>query len=397
MGTSPFSLKSLFKKGYYAVVIHIFFDIHQNFKEMDVQNALHYLCYVAFTCNGTSNIAECWRSMMSSKHEMLQSFNNDYGGNLYQFLCFLSKNHVSRDSKFPGTCSEARHSPCSHNSNFDWDCRVSQVLFVIKKHFFQRNGVESNIQNINVACRSFLDEMSASPDFPCVGSFLANQFLQIAALVGLCPLACSSYAAATEPKLGSGQFIRLALKDDDISNEKCLYEFEQLFHDVENVWDDGKVSRAIIENTLCELSRSYWKSVWRNVKQKRGVRVKMKVLRGWPTNKLPAVDIVMNDETRLESDATDVFYKFNHSKQIQHFFKLKFTGNSATKVKPILILVRITENGSNNECIKVTSWKKDSSDPKLAKWESRGRNMKMSTKLIMSHRLKALFPICNDS
>lgn len=330
---------------------------------------------------------------MSSKHEMLQSLNNDHGGNLYQFLCFLSRKHVSPDSKFPGTCTEARHSPCSHNSNFDWDCRVAQVLGVIKKHFYQRNGVDANVKNINVACRSFVDEMSASSAFPCVGSFLANQFLQIAALVGLCPLACSCYAAATEPKLGSGQFIRLALKDDDISNQQCLFEFEQLFNDVENVWDDGKVSRAIIENTLCELSRSYWKSAWRNVKQKKGYKVKMKVLRGWPTKRLPPVEIVMNDQIRLESDATDVFYKFDHSKQIQHFFKLKLTGDSATKVKPILVLVRITKNGSENECIKVTSWKKDSADPKLARWESRGRNMQMTTKLMLSQRLKALFPV----
>ena len=67
------------------------------------------------------------------------------------------------------------------------------------------------------------------------------------------------------------------------------------------------------------------------------------------------------------------------------------------KVKPILVLVRITENKSENESIKVTSWKKDSADPKLARWESRGRNMTMTTKLILNQRLKALFPICNDS
>ena len=332
---------------------------------------------------------------MFSKQEMLRILNHEYGGNIYQFLCFLSKKHVSPESQFPGTCTERRHSPCSQNSNFDWDCRVSIVLRLIKKHFYQRNQVDANVPNINIACRSFLDEMSASPHFPCVGSFLANQFLQIAALVGLCPLACSCYAAVTETKLGSGQFIRLALNDDSISNERCSLEFERLFSDIENVWDDGKVSRAIIENTLCELSRSYWKTAWRDVKQKRRQGVKMKVLRQWPTKLLPAVSIVMNDETRVESDATDVFYKFDHSKQIQHFFKLKFTGKSVTKVKPILVLVRITEDGAENECFDVTSWKKDAADPKMARWECRGRNMQMTTKLLTSHRLKALFPVSN--
>ena len=321
-----------------------------------------------------------------SKDRLASSFKS-HNEKLYPFFCDLSRTKVAVN-KSVGTCSEQRHSPTSHSSDLDWHLKRTKISNLIKKHFFKKGSVDASIESIELASSAFIDEMTRSTDFPGVGCFLATQFLQLSSLLGLTPLGCCSFAMVRNPDLGSGNFMQLCAPTKKMNSDDCHHTFNGLLDGLGSIWDDGKVSKALVENTMCELSRSYWKTCSKVMKQKKSKTVKMKDLRKTDLSKLPPVNIIRQNETREESDARDVFYSFSDKEGIQPVFKVRYSGDGATKSKPILIMKLFRDSGSS-EILKLTNWK-SSGGPSMIKWQCTGKSRDLTTGLAMSRSLERI-------
>lgn len=294
---------------------------------------------------------------------------------MYQFLKFLSEKFVAV-GKSPGTCTENRHKITSHRSKYDWDERRELILLLIKKHFFPNEKSIALIgKNFKVekTCFDFVEEMSSSSDFPCVGAFLATEFLHVSSLLGILPLACYSYAGITTADKGPAQYIRVSLQRDGLSLDEIRNEFESLYFDISKIWKDGKFSRAILENILCELMRSYWKTLMKflNKGKKIGERLKKSDIEKMPLKDLYPVSLIMVDKDRVESATKDVFYYMRHRGAIQNFYKVRIDGKWATRKCPQLIMMcPKSDTRSKNEIIRVTNWLKDKKDGQMCYWNN---------------------------
>ena len=344
-------------------------------------------------CNGTSNLAEITRlTMGDSKQVLQQQFTGPLQKNMYKYLCYVSENYVAK-LKPVGSCSEPRHTPCSHRSPNDWDDRRDNVLKLIKESFFHIRGVDSEANLLRQCCKNFISEVVEKEDFPNVSTFLAVQFLQVLSLVGLVPLGCYNYAEPSDMKLGSSNLIQITMNKKQLKKDICSSAFEELITDIEEVWDDGKVSRAIVENVLCELSRSYWLTARQIVDPEN--KHKLKTIRNWHSSKLPNVTCVIDDNLRVESRCIDVLYFLSHRKTLQSFFKLRYSGDGATTSKPQLVMVNHSVSGCGNvpNVKKLTNWKKDVNDKQQMTWSNRGKLMKLLSTLTIKRELQNIYKI----
>ena len=381
-----------FIQGHYSYILDSFIDFNVNFHSFTVGDAIDFVCYSCLICNGTSNLAEITRVTMGEKKQVLkQTFNGPLGKNMYQYLCYVSKNYAAKE-KSVGSCSEPRHTPCSHRSPNDWDERRDAVLSLIKRYFFNIRAVDREPNVLSRCCKDFISEVIADKiQFPNVSTFLAVQFLQVLSLVGLVPLGCYNYAEPSDVKLGSSNFIQLAMKKRNLKKDMCSSAFEKLMKDIEEVWDDGKVSRAIVENVLCELSRSYWLTVRQIVDPDKKQR--MKAIRNWHSSKLPDVTCLKDENLRVESKVIDVLYFLSHRKTTQSFFKLRYSGDGANASKPQLVMVNHSVSQGRNvpKVKKLTNWKKDVNDQKQMQWSNRGTNMIMSSSLTIKRDIQKIY------
>lgn len=337
-------------------------------------------------------MAECCRLMIdpNMKKNLKPLFLKNHC-KLYPFLCELSRTIVAV-GKSVGTCSEQRHSPTSQSSNFDWHLKRTKIWNLVKRHFFSKNAVDSSLETLEIACRNFIEEMTTSSNFPGVGCFLATQFLQLSSLLGITPLGCYSFAMVNNPSLGSGQLIQLCYPQDKLKNEDCSHRFNSVCDDINKIWDDGKLTRSLIENTMCELSRSYWKTSSKLLKHRNGATVPMRALRKTDPTKLPPITVIMDDMHREESEAKDVFYKFAKKDGLQGIFKLRYSGDGSTKSKPILVMKLFRDDGTS-ELLKLTNWKLGSG-PSLVLWKSSGKARDFSTGLQISRTLSRHLEAC---
>ena len=322
------------------------------------------------------------------KFHMKRMLLDECGGNFYMFLCQMSDRFAAK-GKMIGACTEPRHSPTSQNSTHDWDKRRDMVLSAIKKHFHEVRSFDGSNSQIVYGCRAFIDELANSADFPNVSRFLAVQFMQMSSLIGISPLVCYNFASISDIKQGSADFIRVALRDSKATTQSCSKAFEALFNDIQNVWEDGKVNRSLIENTLCELHRSYWPTALKLVLVPN--KPSMKVFKKWAVSRLPSVRCIMNNDERVESSAQDVYYYMHHRDKIQNFYRVRISGEGATSLKPQLVMVTHPNIGQRSKVIRVTNWKKDAHDKGLLKWSQRGKAMKLDSNLIISKAMKAHF------
>ena len=367
--------------------------MHHNFYPMTVAHCLDYITFTCFVCNGTSLMAEiAIRCLGDGKVQFQSLLTCQCSRNFFEFLCFMSSNEVAPGVAI-GSCTERRHSPTSHLSKLDWGTRRSLLLDLIQKHFFKSMGIERSRPLIESACVSFVDEMARSDDFPNVAGFLATQFLQLSSLLGLCPLVCYSFAKPSDVNFGSGMFIQLALGTESLSAVEMVTEFNKLYDDIEDIWDDGKISMSIIENTLCELGRSYWRTASTLLrKQHKNKKIKLKAMKKWKPSRLPPIGVLKDDTIREESQTMDVFYHFKHRNEIQHFFKLEYSGEGASKYKPCLRMMKVQLTGDKRkQSLIITNWKKDSKDKKMSAWTDRGARMKLESKMVMSTKLESYF------
>ena len=342
-------------------------------------------------CNGTSNLAEITRVTMGEyKQELEQQFTGPLEKNMYKYLCYVSSKYAAI-GKPVGSCSEPRHTPCSHRSPNDWDTRREKVLSLIQKNFYNIRAVDSEASLLRQCCKNFISDVVENDDFPNVSTFLAVQFLQVLSLVGLVPLGCYNYAEPSDMKLGSSNIIQIAMNKKLLKKDVCSSAFEELIKNIEEIWDDGKVSRAIVENVLCELSRSYWLTVRPIVDPKN--KHKLKAIRNWPSSKLPNVKCVTDEDLRVESKCIDVLYFLSHRNTTQSFFKLRYNGEGATTSKPQLVMVNHSDSGCGNvpKVKKVTNWKKDTNDRQQMTWSNRGKNMKLTSSLTIKRELQNIY------
>ena len=357
---------------------------------MTVKHAIDYLSFVVLLCNGTSLIAEVASLCLGeTKTEMRSTFQNRFKSNFYSFLCDVSKRITN--GKAVGSCTEPRHSPTSQKGTRDYDSVRGVLLSKIKRHFFTPRSMEYSTSAVKKASLSFIDDISTdSKNFNGVGRFLCTQYLQCLSLIGIIPLACSDFAIPGETTFGSGEFIRLSKRMNRLSLERCKETFDELMNSVHDVWDDGKATCSVVENTLCELTRSYWQTAKAIVNKEKGNEdVTMNQLKKRRVDRLPDVRVVMNNKLRKESRTKDVYYHFAHRKQIQHFFKLRYSGGKNTKLRPTLMMMipgkSVDEKQRN---LKVTNFRKDAGDDGLCKWEHKGNSLTLGSKFSMTKAMR---------
>ena len=113
-------------KGYYSIIIHMFLDLNVNFMPFDVSDALDFVSFFAFKCNGTSVLAEIHRLIMSNL-EYYRTVNNDCES-MYEFLCTVNESFPGK--KAVGSCSNPRYNYSGGSNKTEW-CKMHFQLLEV--------------------------------------------------------------------------------------------------------------------------------------------------------------------------------------------------------------------------------------------------------------------------
>ena len=306
--------------------------------------------------------------------------------NMFHFLCHMFQ-MVFPDVKGIGSCTDPRYTYCSGSSNTDWSKHEEDLLRLCNK-FFDSNAVTATKATMDEVTISIVTELLTSKDpmnkgrkkYKGIGAMGAMQFIHMAALLGMIPLYCYSFGALMDDDLGPPKFIRSALnktkKEFDI--KECNSFFKAIHKDLQEIWGP-MVTRGFLDNMLCELSRSYSKTV--------------SALKLPPNTEEPSPDILLKPELMVDGDKNDICYYDGKKDRVQNFFLVSVTD----ALRPDLIMKKPEFWGESNSKanIALTNWSRNKADKKLLQWSEVGLQRNLESVLIMKPSLESYFEI-ND-
>ena len=201
----------------------------------------------------------------------------------------------------------------------------------------------------------------------------ATQFIHIAAMLGLVPLFCYTHAELLDDNLGPAQVIQTGLGK---SKEECSITmlnsfFGEVVSDLQSIWGTA-MTPALIENTLCEMSRCYKKTVSKQKKANNEAN--------------PPLDIILNKEIMVDGEKNDVCYFDDKRKRLQNFFMI----SAADGLRPNLVMKKALEWGeiNNKANISITNWNGNKDDNGHMKWSDDGSKRTLDSILILSQELE---------
>ena len=148
--------------------------------------------------------------------------------------------------------------------------------------------------------------------FPGAGAMGTNHFIHGAALLGLLPLGCYNIADITDASLGPGRIIKRCFNmDKEPSAEECSNVLHELHSQYGKIWNDMP-SMNFMENSLCYLC----KTVDNTLKKVKKVK----------QNNGEDVEIVMDNNQRVESSKNNVYFMDEHRGRIQNMFAIRTCG-----------------------------------------------------------------------
>ena len=368
-------LTLLLEQCYYSIVIHVFIDFHVNLIEMSVGETLDFICFVAIQCNGTSVIAEIHRVIMGD----LDRYRQKYlcSPTMFSFLCSMFTElwpHINGI----GSCTDPRYTYSAGSSSTNWSQHQDDLLALCSS-FFSDSNVTRTRASLIKASASIMNEFLNAKDsnkkkkYKGVKAMGATQFIQLAATLGLVPLFCYTHAELLDDDLGPARVIRTGLgkskKEYPISMSNSF--FGEVVSDLQTIWGPA-MTPALIENTLCELSRCYKKTVTKQKKAKNEAN--------------PPLDIILNREIMVDGDKNDVCY-FDHRRNcVQKFFMI----SAADGLRPDLVMKKASQWGeiNNKANLSITNWTGNKDDNGHLKWSDNGANRTLDSLLILSDELE---------
>ena len=342
---------------------------------MSVRETLDFICFVAIQCNGTSVIAEIHRVIMSD----LSRYREKYveSPTMFSFLCSMFT-ELWPEINGIGSCTDPRYTYSAGSSSTNWSEHQDDLLTLCSTFFCDCHVLKTRASLIKASASVMYEFLNAKDSnkkkiYKGVKAMGATQFIHLAAMLGLVPLFCYTHAELLDDNLGPAQVIQTGLGK---SKEECAITMLNLFFgevvsDLQSIWGTA-MTPALIENTLCELSRCYKKTV---SKQKKA------------NNKAnPPLDIILNKEIMVDGEKNDVCYFDHKRKRLQNFFMI----SAADGLRPNLVMKKASEWGeiNNKANISITNWNGNKDDNGHMKWSDDGSKRTLDSILILSQELE---------
>ena len=366
-------------------MVDVYLDLNANFLKMTVRDTVMFICFVVFRCNGTSVIAEIRRSIFSD----IEYFKKYFDGckkNLWVFLIAASMKIWNIKRSYVGVCTDQRfQSHINKSQDIDWDSMVDDLLELCKpfQNFNNRNKMsKTRLDTIcaNIIHRLSKDKTDSEPKktkFAGAGPLCGLQFLQLAAMLGIIPLYCATYGDVPDNALGPGKFIQMA-KGENLSSSECMKEFKKLHKHCVGIWS-GLITPALLENTLCELHRSYKKTI---------TNMKSKKKKGQLVGKISnSVDVICNRKFMSESKVVDIFFENEIRKCVQNLFLVRLSGKGISELRPYLSMKVSHLSKGQNVTINLTNWCQNKNDKMHLKWSDAPNKLTAESSLVMSSEL----------
>ena len=386
----------IYTQGYYSILLYIFIDLHINFGSMTVADCIDFIAFFAFRCNGTTVLAEIHRVIMEDPEKYWHKYAN-FGDSMYQFL-YDTAAELFPESKGVGSCTQPRYTYSAGSNTTSWDDH-QQDLFNLCNRFYADSKIVEKKGSIAKVTREVVHELYKAVDpstkkkkFCGVGAMGAIQFVHLASLLGLIPMHCYTYAELKDDDLGPPRFIRTGLNKmtKSMSIQECDTYMQDMHKELSDIWGP-MVTLSLIENMLCELSRSYKATV---SKLQKSIDDKSKD----SESERIAADIITDNEVYCDGKTVDVTYHDSKRGCLQNFFLVRTQGgDGACYLRPMLVM-KISKNWGQSyqdSHITLTNWIRDRHDKKNLWWEERPAKRSLLTFLNASERLKRIMTIDN--
>ena len=350
---------------------------------MTIGDALDFVSFFAFKCNGTTLLAEMHRIIMKQTSFYLRKLRKFK--TFYEFLCGLAK-HL-----FPGvavgSCTDSRCQYSGGTNTTIWSNHQKDLLLLCRKFYEDPMTVKSS-EKMKRVCREVSYELISAKNpktkkikFKGVGAMGAQHFLHIASAIGLTPLYCLTFAEITDDTLGPAKFIRASLSTDkkSMNTSRCNEMLIEIHRDLIKIWG-MLITLGLIENMLCELSRSYNHTL---------KKMKLK-----DTDTRPPVDIIMDRSKMFEGTKNDICFYDDRRGRIQNFFALRTNGLNASLLRPVLLIrdASTWENGKTSTSV-LTNWCNNEKDATHLVWMEVPLRRKMDTSLEISEHVHKMYDL----
>ena len=356
-----------------------------NFRSFTAADALDFVAYCALTCNGLTLIAEICRRVTLDPF-LYQGRFLECNESMYTFLCKVNKEIMPNVAV--GSCTDNRFTFSQGSSKSDW-AKDREKLFDVCNQFYvvaettsrQKLLMESTT---NVLKRLINSKVHGKSEFHGVGPMSANQFVQMASLIGLIPLYCFTMANIHSVKLGPSKAIRVGLNNPNMKLNEIQETFSNIVNELKSVWGN-LVTTSLIENMLCEISRSY--------------NATTKAMKANGDNRKLALSVICDETHRnfRESQAKDLFFYDDALDCMQNVFNVTSGSSGGTCLRPCLLMrdARLWGNGSE-ALFNLTNWCKNNADKRMMEWEGNRKEMTLSSRLLISKELQKVVGVeCN--
>ena len=349
---------------------------------MTVGDAIDFISFCAFRCNGSTIIAEIHRRIMSDQIRYDSIFEEDCSSCWYLFL--LRVNEEIMPNVCDGSCTDPRFTFSAGSNNTKWNEYQQQLLSVIKQ-FYTTPSTCTRQKSLKECIHLVLHRLvhgkkKSKKEFCGVGAMGANQFVQLSSLLGLTPLYCFNSASIMDVDLGPAVLIRKCLKKSNMKLKEVQDYFEEMVSELRTVWSD-LITPSLLENTLCELSRSV------NSTQEFINRIRSKSKR--KTKEMDPL-VIMNDNVRRESKVRDIFFFDDSRNSLQNIFHVTSACSGASALRPCLLMRDLTCLSLSNSVHNLTNWSKNGDDKKMVCWEKDGIDFELTTSFVFTKEFKNL-------
>ena len=353
---------------------------------MTVADTLDYISFFSFRCNGTSVLAEIHRVIMNDLTKYQEEVID--AESFYDFLFNIAKDLFP--DKSVGSCSEPRFVFASGSNTTNWSHLQKQLLDLCQAFHTNADEVHTK-EKLNNKVKTMISTIINAKD-PCdkkkklfcgAGSMGAMQFVHMAAIFGLIPLYCFTYAELTDDDLGPATFIRDTQGKHDTESftiQDVDNFFKDMHKDITKIWG-CLITLALLENMLCELSRCYKKTL-------------KKVKKENPSATNTTASIILNDDLMEDGATYDVCYYDHKRCCVQNFFNLGMN-NSALRPELVMKNSLLWHENNMKAHISLTNWCLDKNDTKNLQWEHQGKDRRLSTLLQASEKLEKLMLLDN--
>ena len=346
---------------------------------MTIADTLDFISFVAIQCNGTVVIAELHRVVMSNL-EYYQDMVS-LGDSFYQFLIELHK-EVFPTLKGIGSCTESRFTYSAGSNSTNWSDHQHDFLQLCQLFYQDKDTINSQREMRRIT-KHIINEMTKAKDprdkkkkkFCGIGTMGAIQFVQVAAAVGLIPLYCITYAELIDDDLGPPKFIRAALGMDKktMPIKECDSVLNELQTELSKIWG-SRVTLALLENMLCELSRCY-----NATRKKMGYK---------KSDQGPSVEVILDPKLMVDGHVNDIAFYDHRRDCVQSFFSIKMTDT----LRPELVMkvAKKWDNPCEESNFAITDFTGGKSDKKNLWWSGEPKLRTLETLLETSSKLANL-------